>query len=174
MLLAILAALLFAHILEFILAGPLLARAPTVSLTPEFTLRLWGTEDMVYQDNAQVTLPMFEPKSSEWTIGGDRIPDLAKHVSKLEVGPHGSHPSLFVKLPADANVEIYRRAVASLAEQGMCQVGIYAPAAAKEYLLPDEIRPSEHYVSVYRVVSVKRDNGTLLICRDRFPPWAPG
>ena len=118
-LVAISTTLLIIYAVDFVLAGPLLRRAHRASSPPEFTLQLWGQEDAVYTADVGASLPMFEPKAGWWMLGADHLNDLSGHLRGLEIGPDGSHPSLIVRLPADATVGVYRRAIASLADQGI-------------------------------------------------------
>lgn len=153
-----------------------LPQQTTVSNPTDFTMQVWGTDDLVFHGDEVPELPMFQPATRQWMLGGQRVEDFAELVRGLEVGPHGSNPFVIVNLPTTATVDHYRQAIVSLSEQGICQVGVYSPKPAAEYFPPNEANPDwppEGYVSVYRIVSVKPDSLTLKKCEDRFPPWRP-
>jgi hypothetical protein len=103
------------------------------------------------------------------------VPDLAEHIRGLDVGPHGSSPFVIVRLPDDATVNDYRKALASAARQGICRIGVFSPAPAKEYLPPTGFGATlpQAYVPIYRIVSVKPDYLISTPCVDRFPAWTP-
>lgn len=142
----------------------------------DFTIEVYGEPGgIVFEESSKPSLPLFEPETGQWNLGGDRIDDFDPLVQDLEVGPHGSSPFVIVALPERATVGVYRKAIASLANHGICRVGIISPAPA-ENLLPTYGNPDwppKGFVAVFRVLSVKFDTGTSHECIDRFPAWAP-
>ena len=142
----------------------------------DFTLEVYGEPGGIeFEEGANPPLPLYEPETGQWSLGGNRIDDFAPLVQGLKVGPHGSSPFVIVDLPESATVDVYRKAIASLASHGICRVGIFSPTPA-ENLLPtyeNHDWPPKGFVAVFRVLSVKFDTGTSHECTDRFPAWAP-
>ena len=142
----------------------------------DFTLEVYGEPGgIVFEEGSNPPLPLFDPETGQWNLGGDRLDDFAPLVRGIEVGPHGSSPFVIVELPENATVGVYRKAIASLARHGICRVGINSTVPAKNplptYGNPDW--PPKGFVAVFRVLSVKFDTGTNHECIDRFPAWAP-
>ena len=142
----------------------------------DFTLEVYGEPGgIVFKEDPNPPLPLFEPETGQWNLEGDRLVDFAPLVQGFEVGPHGSSPFVIVNLPESATADVYRKAIASLARHGICRVGIHSPAPA-ENLLPNFGNPEwppNGFVAVFRVLSVKFDTGTNHECIDRFPAWTP-
>lgn len=176
LLLVILAAVVIVHGTRIVATKLWLSQQTNVSNPTDFTLQVWGTEDLVFSGGEVPELPMFQPETGQWTLGGQRLEDFTELVRGLEVGPHGSNPFVVVNLPRSATADHYRQAIVSLTDQGICQVGVYSPNPAADYIPPNEANPDwppKGYVSVYRILSVKPDFLPSKECRDRFPPWSP-
>ncbi len=140
----------------------------------DFTLEVYGEPGGIrFEENSNPTLPVFEPETGQWDLGGELLGDFASQIQGFEVGPHGSSPFVIVDLPENATVDVYRKAIASLARQGICRVGIYSPAPAENLLPPygNPNWPPTRFVAVFRVSSVKQHSGVLEPCKDRFPAW---
>ncbi len=174
-LLVILAAILVIYAARFASMQFWATENPDAPDLMDFTLEVYGEPGGVeFEENSNPILPMFEPETGEWRLDGERLYDFASLVQGLEVGPHGSSPFVVANLPESATVDVYRKAIASLAAQGICRVGIYSPA-------PSPSQPSRntttHYLSrkgdtsVYHVLNVKQNSGASEPCRNRFPAW---
>lgn len=174
-LLIILAALVLAYGTQYFAVEQTRSRYSQIPNPADFTLQLWGTTDHEYVDGLVPELPIFDPETGFWLLEGNRIDDFAYLVQGLEIGPHGSSPFVVVRLPTDATADTYRRAIASLVEQGICQIGVFSPFPAEEYLPPnladaDWLREG-FYAPIYRVLSVKPDYLATRPCIDRFPAY---
>lgn len=174
LLLVILAAILLLHGARHLVSESWPVKQMSASEPTDFTLQVWGTDDFLFVDDETPELPMFGPETGQWTLNGQPLADFVEVMRGLEVGPHGSNPFVVVNLPPNATVDHYRRAIASLVEQGICQVGVYEPGPAAEYIPANAANPDwppQGYVSVYRVLSVEPDDLPAKGCEDRFPPW---
>ncbi len=176
LLLVILAAVVIVHGTQFLATKLWFSQRTHVPNVTDFTVQVWGTEDLVFSGDEIPELPMFKPETGQWTLAGQRVEDFAELVRGLEVGPHGSNPHVVVHLPPSATADHYRQAIASLTEQGICQVGVYSPIPAAEYIPPNKANPDwppKGYVSVYRILNVRPNSLRSEECEDRFPPWPP-
>jgi len=147
---------------------------PSTPDLTDFTLEVYGEPGGTeFEDNANPTLPVFDPETGQWTLKGDRLDDFTSLVQGIEVGPHGSSPFVIIDLPDSATVDVYRKAIASLSGQGICRVGVYSPAPAENLLPPygNADWTPEGFVAVFRVLSVKQKSGVSQPCKDRFPAW---
>jgi hypothetical protein len=173
-LLVILAALLIMYAARFVAMQLWAAENPDAPDLMDFSLEVFGEPGGIeFATDSSPTLPVFEPETGQWNLGGDRLDDFASLVQGIEVGPHGSSPFVIVDLPKSATVDMYRKAIASLAGHGVCRVGIYSPAPA-DNLLPAYENPDwppTRFVAVFRVLSVKQHSGVSEACKDRFPAW---
>ena len=142
----------------------------------DFLLEVYGEPGGVeYQEGVRPELPLFNRGNGDWTLQDQPLSEFANIVEGLEIGPHGSSPFVVVALPDNASVGDYHRALVSLRRHGICRVGVYSPASNREFVsLRADPEPSEYvFVPVYRVLSVKLDNGAVQRCIDRFPAWTP-
>jgi len=142
----------------------------------EFLLEVYGEPGGVeYPEGERPELPSFDANRGVWAFDGQPLLEFANHVDGLEVGPHGSSPSVLIDLADDATVGDYQKALASLVLHGICRVGVYAPSSNREFVsLRPGAKPSGViFVPVYRVLKVKFDTGAAHDCIDRFPAWSP-
>jgi len=167
-LLAILAVLLLARTAEWFLPdAPEPDESETISgeefvLEPHFEgMTLFSEQD---------ELLTFDPSDNIWTFGGETVDDLSRHVIGFEIGPHGSSPFVVIRLPEGATADTYRGAISSLADQGICRVGVASPSPASE-LESEQYRWNALDVQVYNVVRYRPGFSPSQECLNRFPAW---
>lgn len=175
-LLVVLAAILIIYAARFVAMQLWATENPDAPDLKDFTLEVYEEPGGIeFEENSNPAFPLFEPETGQWNLGGNHLDDFTPLIQGIEVGPHGSSPFVIVDLPENATVDVYRKAIASLARHGICRVGIYSPAPA-ENLQPTYGNPDwspKGFVAVFRVLNVKFDTSTNHECIDRFPAWAP-
>ena len=176
-LLTILLAIIVIHGLDFFSRKTVFAKSKYDLIHADFMLEVYGEPGgETIEEAANLDLPFFNPQTRQWTVAGKLLIDFVGHVRGLEIGPHGSSPFIIINMPKNASVANYRSAIASLAVNGVCRVGVFSPASEEEY--PQGVEgnpdwPPKGFVPVYRVIAVKRENGSFKACKDRFPAFAP-
>ena len=108
---------------------------------------------------------MFDPASERWLLDGRPVASAATLLTDPDpegFGPDSVGKYLVIRLPDNAGSGVFRKAIASLAAEGICQVAV-----------ADEDTPNNSGLrdaAVYRVVEVRDARGQMQTCIDRFNP----
>lgn len=123
-----------------------------------FHLTLSGHELQFGKDNNQ-NIPLFDAKQRKWILGDKQIPSLREFLEPYQGGDVGPPVGEYVviKLPFEANANVFRQALLVLVDDGICQFAIFG-----EGDLPD-------YATLYRIKDVRSDSGAMVPCRQKLP-----
>jgi hypothetical protein len=119
----------------------------------------------VYPTERLAGYPMFDPATDRWLLAGrpvSRVAALLTDTDPEGVGPDSIGKYLMFRLPDDAGSDAFRKAIASLAADGICQVAVADDATPTHSDLRESL--------VYRVMQVRDASGRMRTCVDRFNP----
>ncbi|WP_310535466.1 hypothetical protein [Novosphingobium sp.] len=111
-------------------------------------------------------LPLFYERSGKWQIDGKLESSVSSKLLQTNPEAVAGYPNrkyVAVRLRENAGADIFRRALISLLNEGICKAGIYA---GKKAIGPGETLQAE--IDIYDLAWVRGENGEKRMCQSRF------